>query len=546
MVAQRISESEKTYWLIGLMAAWVLLGLIGHDPWKPDEAPTFGLVWRALMHGEWLLPNIAGERSADTAPLFVWTAAVFAKLFSWILPLHDGARLAAAAYMGLAFWCVGVTSRLLYGKGSGRYAVLTLAGCVGLFERGHFLIPETALLCAVALSVLGMAYLASNPRKGGVLLGLSFALAYLSKGWAGGLLVLAVVAGLWLAWAPIRNRDSRVALCWGAALAVALITPWLAAVYLSDPNALHMAVWGEDRPSFAVFSNTASTLLILLWFAFPAWPLALWSARLMQRGFVGGMSQLGFVLPVTAFAALALVIICVHDGRALPAMPLLIPLALLAVPGLDHLKRGQSGFIDWIGIFFFGALIVAAWLYWGALYFGTPAALVKSINKFQPGYTEPVRWFSTVLAVLLTAVWFAMIRPARRTHKRALINWTVGMTAVWGVLMLLGTPFLDFGKSFRIPINSLVQALPSEVRSGKQCLASGNLGEGQRAMLDYLANLRTERAETTPNFSCNWLLMQGTRPQGVVIGQRLGNWEAVWQGGRPGAREEPWFLFKRK
>ena len=28
----------------GLMAAWIALGLVGHEPWKPDEAYTFGVV----------------------------------------------------------------------------------------------------------------------------------------------------------------------------------------------------------------------------------------------------------------------------------------------------------------------------------------------------------------------------------------------------------------------------------------------------------------------------------------------------------------------
>jgi hypothetical protein len=31
-------------WPIALIAAWVLVGLVGHDPWKADEAHTFGIV----------------------------------------------------------------------------------------------------------------------------------------------------------------------------------------------------------------------------------------------------------------------------------------------------------------------------------------------------------------------------------------------------------------------------------------------------------------------------------------------------------------------
>jgi len=31
-----------------LLAAWIALGLFWHDPWKPDEAYTFGLVYHIL------------------------------------------------------------------------------------------------------------------------------------------------------------------------------------------------------------------------------------------------------------------------------------------------------------------------------------------------------------------------------------------------------------------------------------------------------------------------------------------------------------------
>jgi hypothetical protein len=45
-----------------------------------------------LQSGDWLVPTLAGEPFMDKPPLFYWTAALFAKLFSPLLPLHDGAR----------------------------------------------------------------------------------------------------------------------------------------------------------------------------------------------------------------------------------------------------------------------------------------------------------------------------------------------------------------------------------------------------------------------------------------------------------------------
>ena len=40
--------------LVLLCAAWILLGLFGHDPWKPDDATTFGVAHDVLSNGDWL------------------------------------------------------------------------------------------------------------------------------------------------------------------------------------------------------------------------------------------------------------------------------------------------------------------------------------------------------------------------------------------------------------------------------------------------------------------------------------------------------------
>src|SRR5256885_10688050 len=95
-----IADSSRK-WTLALLAAWVALGLIGHDPWKPDEAYSFGLVWHILDTGDWVVPALAGEPFMEKPPLFYLSAAAFAKLFSPLLAYHDGARLAAGFYMAL-------------------------------------------------------------------------------------------------------------------------------------------------------------------------------------------------------------------------------------------------------------------------------------------------------------------------------------------------------------------------------------------------------------------------------------------------------------
>src|SRR3989338_2263683 len=91
-----------------LILIWVATGLVGHDPWKPDEATGFGLIYSILQSGDWLAPALAGEPYMDKPQLFYWTAALFAQLFSPLLPLHDGARLASGFYIALTLLFTGL------------------------------------------------------------------------------------------------------------------------------------------------------------------------------------------------------------------------------------------------------------------------------------------------------------------------------------------------------------------------------------------------------------------------------------------------------
>ena len=91
----------KALMLGTLCVVWLLTGLVGHDPWKPDEAYSFGLIFSMLQGEHWLVPTLAGDPFMENPPLFYWTAALSAQLFSPLLPLHDGARLASGFYTGL-------------------------------------------------------------------------------------------------------------------------------------------------------------------------------------------------------------------------------------------------------------------------------------------------------------------------------------------------------------------------------------------------------------------------------------------------------------
>jgi len=54
--------------LLGI--AYVVPGLVGHDPWKPNEAYSFGIIYNVWGGGDWVVPILAGEPFMENPPLF--------------------------------------------------------------------------------------------------------------------------------------------------------------------------------------------------------------------------------------------------------------------------------------------------------------------------------------------------------------------------------------------------------------------------------------------------------------------------------------------
>ena len=155
----------KALFLALLCATWVLTGLVGHDPWKPEDAHSFGLVYHILKSGDWLIPTLAGDPYMDKPPLFYMTAAVFAKLFSPLFALHDGARLASGFYTTLTLLFMGLAGRELFGSGRGWTAALILIGCLGMLVSAHQLVTDLALLSGLAAMQYGFTLSLRRPLR---------------------------------------------------------------------------------------------------------------------------------------------------------------------------------------------------------------------------------------------------------------------------------------------------------------------------------------------------------------------------------------------
>jgi 4-amino-4-deoxy-L-arabinose transferase-like glycosyltransferase len=165
-------------------------------------------------------------------------------------------------------------------------------------------------------------------------------------------------------------------------------------------------------------------------------------------------------------------------------------------------------------------------------------AVARLFRDTEAGYRPPVHIAALAISAFLTLLWLALVRPARRSNRRAALNWAAGMTLLWGLYMTIWLPYLDSRRSYR----PVAQALAAQ-RPASGCVASRRLGEPQRALFDYFAGLRTVREEVHPDHDCAMLLVQHGRTVGENAPAQ--GWTAAWTGRRQGDDTELYVLYTR-
>jgi 4-amino-4-deoxy-L-arabinose transferase-like glycosyltransferase len=529
---------------LALCIVWVFTGLLPHDPWKPDEAYTFGLVLHILQTGDWVVPTLAGEPFLDKPPVFFLTAAGFAMLLGGVFDLHDAARLAAGFYMSIALAFVSLAARELYGREHGWVAPLALIGCVGLLIRAHQMITETALLAGLAIGLYGLCLSLRRPALAGIALGTGAGLGFMAKGlFAPALLGLCALL-LPLLFSSWRRRAHLVVLAAAFVAALPWLSAWPLALHARSPELFSEWFWVNNFGRFLGLDDLSTEsapgeyFVMLLWYAWPALPLAAWV--LWQRGREAWVTP-QLQLPVLVFLVTFVALSVSADARELYAMPMLLPLSLLAAASIDALKRSAANFLDWFGIMTFGLLALVLWTAYIALMTGWPARLSVRLSDLHPGF---VPYFDPVVLAIgaaATLFWIGLVWRVGRSNRRAIINWASGLTLFWVLTNLFFLSFIDHGKSYR----GMIDEMKPHVPAAYGCMASQNLGESQRALLHYFAGVKTRRIEREPPalHECELLLWQGWARDREPFGEP---WVKLWEGARPGDRKELYRLYRRE
>lgn len=536
---QEHSPSTAKVWLLALLCTvWLGTGLTGHDPWQPDDAYSFGLIYHILQSGDWLIPTLAGERHLEHPPLFYMTAAFFARLFSPLLDLHDGARLASGFYTAFTLLFTGLAGRELFGSGRGWTAVIILIGCLGMLVRSHELITDLALLTGCAMMLYGYALGRRHIFLSGVFIGSGVGIGFMSKGLIAPVLfvLISVVLLLFHTW---RSRSFFTSLAVALLFALPWLIVWPVLLYQHSPELFMEWFWTHnvgrwlDYIQTGHFARPFYYLKMLPWFAWPALPLAAWKVWEERKR---ALHEAEFQLLLVSFFVMLLALSAVPSARDVYALPMLLPLVLLATAALPTLRRGAANALDWFGIMTFGLFAILMWWGWAGLLQDNHAKITRWLKSYQPGFEPVFHATSFWIAFAFTVLWLFLVWRVGRSMRRAVLNWAGGITLVWVLAMTIWLPWLNNAKSYRTMVASLRQSLPMDYG----CIASLHVGGTQRAMMQYMGNIFTY-AHMQPD--CNLLLVQGESARKLVEAEKT--WVKVWEGTRRGSKSEQFCLYQR-
>ncbi|QLI82466.1 hypothetical protein HZU75_13535 [Chitinibacter fontanus] len=492
-----VKEQDKPWLLVLLCLFWLLPGLVGHDPWKPEENENAALVISLLRSNNWVVPYLADQPYFETAPLYFWIAASLANALTWFgIAVHDAARLTSGLWMGMAFWGAGLAGREIFGHRFGRLTVVLLLGSLGLLVWGHHIAPAVLLVAANAWLIYALALSLRQPLWAGVLLGLSLLVMLLGATWADALLGLMVALGI-LVLPQWRKSTALVTIVTAIIIALPLAALWGYALQSQSP-VLFQAwwrnfAWGAYGGAQTVqwLQQPGYLLSLLPWFAWPVLPLAMWSLWI-NRAELQFNSRWSLLLWFTS-AQFIFVFFAGHTSEAI-ALPLLIAFSLIATRGVDDLRRGAASALNSFAILTFGLGAVTLWLIWGMLFFEQPQ-VVKYFSRYSSA-SIAVDPYGFIFAFIATVLWGGVLLRRRAMGRKALTNWGCGLILVLAVTVGLFQDWINAGKTYR-PVADAVHILVSKIQPG--CIDAVGLPS---APLGAIAYFGTAKLETDPANEC--------------------------------------------
>ena len=550
-------------WLFCL--AYVLPGLIGREPWKGNEFTAFGQmlalsegispwlnpsVWGVLPDLDALLPYWLGAWAIELSPSWLAAGLAIRIPFALLLMLTLASTWHGAYYLALspqaqpvAFAFGGEAKPKDYARTLADCSVLALVACLGLAQLSHEASPVVAQLAFVSCSFYGIAALPYHPKYS--LSALVIGLTGLCLSGAPSFAVLMAVGSGLLCLLDRESTDATT----GRRHALWLLLMGLGVAVLA--TALDVWHW-RLQPLHNDASHWRSLLRLLVWFTWPAWPLALltvwrwrlqwttlhWSRHLVLPMWFASLSVITGLLTASAERTLLL---------SLPAM------ATLAAFALPTLRRSLAAFIDWFTLLFFSGCAFIIWVVWLAMQTGWPAQPAANVARLAPGFVPSLGWFAFAVALLATLAWSWLVlwRVGRHRHAlwKSLVLPAGGAALCWLLLMTLWLPLLDYARSYKPWVQQIQSIMAKHGNANTECMMTYGLDMGQMTAFHYHGGYQIESLndQSKPQkAACEWLLVDNDlRPELDQV-VRLNEWRRIQTVRRPSDNNEDVTLYRRR
>ena len=568
IIAQSAVRRLPRLALLLFCLAYILPGFFGRAPWKYEDIATFGVAREVASHaGNWLAPQLLGQVNGFDALAPYWLGALAIKglpfldpafavriPFGLLLALTLLATWYSVYYLArspqaqpVAFAFGGEASPVDYARTMADAGVLALIACLGLAQLSHETTPALAQLGFMSLVFYAMA--ASPYRRAtkvfGPASGLLVGLAGLALSGAPTLALLLGVGGALVEWAHMRwgsvsdsgqvDATSRQR-SWQWVLLIAASTLFVCTL----AYALDLWRWRIHLPG----TNGHSSWLewrklgrLLLWFTWPAWPLALWTLWRWRRQLAS--RHVALPLWFVGVAVAATLTTTASDRSLLLALPALAALAAFALPTF---KRSAASLIDWFTLLFFTGCGIVIWVVWIAMQTGIPRQPAANVARLAPGFEPGFSWFAFLAAVAATLAWAWLVKWRAGAHRSAIWKSLVlpagGATLCWLLLMTLWLPLLDYARSYA-PMSRQVAKLVDK----NACLEIYGVSSAQAAGLQYHGNLELRPAGTKAQ--CPYLVVDSEAQAGLSGAVDMPEWAFLATLRRPTDGSENILLFKR-
>lgn len=560
LIAQSAVRRLPRFALLLFCVAYILPGFLGRGPWKNEDIAAFGVMRElAASAANWLQPQLLGQTTGFEALIPYWLGAIAIK----VLPFLDPALAVRVPFVMLlaltllttwyavyylarspqaqpvAFAFGGEASPVDYARAIADAGLLALIASLGLAQFSHETTPALAQLGFTALAFYAMAASPYRPatRILGPALGLLVGLGGLALSGAPTLALLfgaggALVERTHMRWGNIRTDAASRQQSWHWVLLITGITLLVSLLAFK----LDLWRWRIDLPS-ATWQDWRSLGRLLLWFTWPAWPLALWTLWRWRRQLAS--RHVALPLWFSGMAVAATLTTTASDRSLLLSLP---PLAALAAFALPTLKRSVASLIDWFTLLFFTGCAFIIWVVWIAMQTGVPRQPAANVAKLAPGFEPSFSWIAFLAALAATLAWSWLVKWRTGAQRAAIWKSLVlpagGATLCWLLLMTLWLPLLDYARSLA-PLSRQVAGLVDK----KACVEIYGLDSAQAAALQYHGQLELRQASALA--ACPYLLVDVAAQSSLSKAVNLPDWAFQATVRRPSDKNENILVFKR-